>query len=146
MNGDAVAMATEAMDVEGVLDSADDSAWAGIPAATVIGHVHLHVSDLTRSEQFYSGLLGLDVMQRGYPGALFMAAGGYHHHLGVNTWAGRTPPPANAVGLESFTVDHPRPAGMGASGRTHRRHRDRRQRHRPRPRRNSGRAGAELTV
>ncbi len=58
----------------------------------MIGHVHLHVSDLAQSEQFYSGKLGLDVMQRGYPGALFMAAGGYHHHLGVNTWAGRSAP------------------------------------------------------
>ncbi len=107
MNGGAVAMATEALDVDGVLAEADPSAWTGIPAATVIGHVHLHVSDLAQSEQFYNGKLGLDVMQRGYPGALFMAAGGYHHHLGVNTWAGRTPPPADAVGLESFTVTIP---------------------------------------
>lgn len=109
MDGDSVAMATEAMDVEGVLADADSSAWTGIAPGTVIGHVHLHVSDLRRAEEFYGGLLGLDVMQRGYPGALFMAAGGYHHHLGLNTWAGRMPPPANAVGLESFTVTIPDP-------------------------------------
>ena len=107
MDGDSVAMATEALDVEGVLADADTTAWTGIAPDTVIGHVHLHVSDLARSEQFYSGLLGLDVVQRSYPGALFLSAGGYHHHLGVNTWAGRMPPPANAVGLESFTVTIP---------------------------------------
>ncbi len=109
MDGDSVAMATEALDVDGVLADADLSAWDGIAPGTVIGHVHLHVSDLAQSEQFYSGLLGLDVVQRSYPGALFLSAGGYHHHLGVNTWAGRMPPPANAVGLESFTVTIPDP-------------------------------------
>ncbi len=102
MNGD-----TEAMDMEGVLADADESAWMGIAPGTVIGHIHLHVSDLAQADQFYSGLLGFDVVQRSYPGALFMSAGGYHHHLGTNTWAGRTPPPANAVGLESFTVTIP---------------------------------------
>ncbi len=107
MDGQQVAMATEALDVEGVLGAADENSDAGIVAGTVMGHIHLHVADLKRAEAFYGGLLGFDVMQRSYPGALFMAAGGYHHHLGLNTWAGKTLPPVNAVGLESFTVTIP---------------------------------------
>jgi len=107
MDGGQVAMATEALDVEGVLGEADEHSDAGIVPGTVMGHIHLHVGDLNRAEKFYGDLLGFDVMQRSYPGALFMSAGGYHHHLGLNTWAGKTPPPANAVGLESFTVTIP---------------------------------------
>lgn len=102
-----IAMATDPMDVEGVLGDADESEWTGIAPGTVIGHVHLHGADLAQSEAFYSGALGLDVTERTYPGALFMSAGGYHHHLGVNTWAGGTPPPENAVGLESYTITIP---------------------------------------
>jgi catechol 2,3-dioxygenase len=102
MNGDKVAMASDPLDVDGILAEANTD--SGVAPGTVIGHVHLHVSDLKRAEDFYSGLLGFDVMQRDYPGALFVAAGGYHHHLGLNTWAGRMPPPASAVGLENFTV------------------------------------------
>ena len=53
-----------------------------------MGHVHLNVSDLDEHRGFYAGDLGLDVTVRGYPGALFLSAGGYHHHVGANTWAG----------------------------------------------------------
>jgi catechol 2,3-dioxygenase len=76
------------------------------PAGTKIGHVHLQVSDLQEAERFYSGLLGFDVTVRGYPGALFVSAGGYHHHLGLNTWrsAGASAPPPGAIGLRSFEV------------------------------------------
>jgi catechol 2,3-dioxygenase len=99
-------MATDPLDVEGLLAEADNDStpWTGIDPGTDIGHVHLHVSDLARAEAFYSGLLGLDVTQRSYPGALFLSAGGYHHHLGVNVWAGvgAPPPPPDAVGLRSF--------------------------------------------
>jgi catechol 2,3-dioxygenase len=78
----------------------------GIDPGTDIGHVHLHVSDLERAEAFYGDLLGFDVMQRSYPGALFVAAGGYHHHLGLNIWAGHgaPPPPPDAVGLIAFAL------------------------------------------
>jgi catechol 2,3-dioxygenase len=103
MDGQGVAMATEPLDLDAILAQAAPGD-AGIVPGTVIGHVHLHVADLNRAEQFYGGKLGLDVMQRSYPGALFMAAGGYHHHLGLNTWAGRTPPPSNAVGLENYSI------------------------------------------
>src|SRR5690606_13490320 len=66
-----------------------------------IGHVHLHVAELARSGAFYHGLLGFAVTTRRYPGALFLAAGGYHHHLGLNIWEGQgaPPPPADAAGL-----------------------------------------------
>ena len=66
---------------------------AAAPSGTTIGHVHLQVSDIPEAEAFYHGVLGFDVMTRGYPGALFVSAGGYHHHIGLNTWhsAGATP-------------------------------------------------------
>ena len=71
-----------------------------------IGHVHLQVSDLDRAERFYAGILGFDVMQRSYQGALFVSAGGYHHHIGLNVWAGRgVPGPRDdTAGLIDFTV------------------------------------------
>ena len=103
MDGDSVAMATEPLDADGVIAEAQEQD-AGVVPGTVIGHMHLHVSDLARAEGFYSGLLGFDVVQRSYPGALFVSAGGYHHHLGLNTWAGKMPPPPNAVGLEDWTI------------------------------------------
>jgi catechol 2,3-dioxygenase len=76
------------------------------PPGTSIGHVHLQVSDLSAAERFYNGVLGFDVVVRGYPGALFVSAGGYHHHIGLNTWrsAGASPPPPGSVGLRSFDV------------------------------------------
>ena len=104
-------MTTDPLDVEGLLAEADGDAapWTGVDPGTDIGHVHLHVSDLRRAEAFYSGTLGLDVTQRDYPGALFLSAGGYHHHLGLNTWAGvgAPPPPPDAVGLISFALQVP---------------------------------------
>ncbi len=71
-----------------------------------MGHVHLNVADLAASERFYAGLLGLDVTARGYPGALFVSAGGYHHHVGLNVWngAGIPAPPADALGLRRFEL------------------------------------------
>jgi catechol 2,3-dioxygenase len=73
---------------------------------TRMGHVHLNVADLGEAERFYAGLLGLDVTVRGYPGALFVSAGGYHHHLGLNTWAGEgaPPPPPGSRGLRSYEL------------------------------------------
>jgi len=106
-----IAMASDPLDADGLLKQAaqEPAEWGGIDPRTDIGHVHLHVSDLGRAEEFYSGLLGLEVTQRSYPGALFMSAGGYHHHLGVNTWAGRGAPPAprEAAGLVSFSLELP---------------------------------------
>ena len=76
-----------------------------------IGHVHLKVSDLDRALDFYAGVLGFDVFQRFGDEAAFISAGGYHHHIGLNTWhsAGSGPPPTGAVGLRSFEIALPGP-------------------------------------
>jgi catechol 2,3-dioxygenase len=80
-----------------------------LPGGTRIGHVHLQVADIADAEDFYRGVLGFDVTVRGYPGALFVSAGGYHHHIGLNTWnsPGAAPPAPGAVGLRSFDVRLP---------------------------------------
>ena len=103
-----IAMATDPLDMQSVHDEPGaDAPWTGLDAATVIGHVHLHVPQLDTAEAFYCDRIGFTPMVRGYPGALFVAAGGYHHHLGLNIWAGpgAPPPPATAVGLRRFTIE-----------------------------------------
>ena len=74
-----------------------------------IGHVHLKVSDIERSLGFYCGVLGFDLIQRYGPEAAFVSAGGYHHHIGLNTWksAGGPPPPRNATGLYHVAIRYP---------------------------------------
>ena len=101
-------MATIPLDLDTLLVESGDAS-ASVPPGTTIGHVHLQVADLDEAERFYSGALGLDVTVRGYPGALFVSAGGYHHHLGLNTWhsAGASPPLPGSVGLRSFEVRLP---------------------------------------
>jgi catechol 2,3-dioxygenase len=78
----------------------------GMPAGTTLGHVHLQVGDLAAAEAFYGDALGFEVTVRSYPGALFVAAGDYHHHLGLNTWASAGGPPADpaARGLRDFAI------------------------------------------
>jgi catechol 2,3-dioxygenase len=80
-----------------------------LASGTRIGHVHLQVSGLREAEDFYSGVLGFEVTVRGYPGALFVSAGGYHHHIGLNTWRseGAKPPAARSIGLVDFEVALP---------------------------------------
>lgn len=93
----------------------DRSPWAGLTSGTRIGHVHLHVADLGKAEAFYHGLLGFDVIfNSGEMGALFLSAGGYHHHIGANIWrgAGAPPAPEGAAGLRSFTVALPDEAAL----------------------------------
>ncbi len=87
-----IAMATNPLDVQRLVEAAGAAPWTGMPAGTVVGHVHLHVGDLDRAAAFYHQALGLDKVVWSYPGALFLSAGGYHHHLGTNTWAGDVPP------------------------------------------------------
>lgn len=103
-----LAMATDPLDLQAIRDEPGaEAAWRGLDAATAIGHVHLRVPHLDTAEAFYCGRIGFEPMLRRYPGALFVAAGAYHHHLGLNTWSGvgAPPPPGNAVGLRSFTVE-----------------------------------------
>jgi catechol 2,3-dioxygenase len=87
-----IAMTSDPLDVESLLDAGGDAPFTGLPFGTVIGHVHLHVGDIERASHFYHEGLGFDKMVWNYPGALFLAAGGYHHHLGTNTWAAGAPP------------------------------------------------------
>lgn len=87
--GGELEMDTRPLERAGLVVAAGDTGWRGSPAGTVVGHVHLHVGDLDRAEAFYHGALGLDRTVWSYRGALFLSAGGYHHHLGLNTWAGR---------------------------------------------------------
>lgn len=85
-------MATKPLDVRSVVESAGGKKWNGAPAGTTIGHVHFYVGDVEQAARFYHEGLGLDKIVWSYPGALFMSAGGYHHHVGVNTWAEGAPP------------------------------------------------------
>jgi catechol 2,3-dioxygenase len=84
-------MTTIALDVASLVRAANGEPWTGMPAGTVMGHVHLHVGHLAEAEAFYHRALGLDKVVWSYPGALFLSAGGYHHHLGTNTWAADAP-------------------------------------------------------
>lgn len=84
-----LAMFTARLDVDDLVATAPDGRSAGLPANTVLGHVHLSVRALPPAKDFYTGPLGLDVMTDEYPGALFFGADGYHHHIAANTW-GRT--------------------------------------------------------
>jgi catechol 2,3-dioxygenase len=100
-------MDTLPLDLDGVLgELRREDAEAAMPPGTRMGHVHLNIGDLAAAEAFYSGALGFDVTVRGYPGALFVSAGGYHHHLGLNTWAGEgaPAPPEGSRGLRQFEV------------------------------------------
>jgi catechol 2,3-dioxygenase len=80
-----------------------------IPANTGIGHVHLKVSDLDKALAFYQGLLGFEIMQRYGTQAAFISAGGYHHHIGLNTWYSKNAPPApqRACGLFHMAILYP---------------------------------------
>ena len=79
-----------------------------------VGHVHLKVADLARSIRFYGGVLGFDVIQRYGRQAAFLSAGGYHHHIGLNTWesAGGPPPPRNTTGLYHVAFVYPTRAAL----------------------------------
>ena len=103
-----VAMRTGALDLEDLLATAPNHATTpGAPPRIEIGHIHLQVADLAAAERFYSEYLGLTVTQRSYPGALFFAAGNYHHHVAVNVWAHPTAAPAGSVGLVSYRFQVP---------------------------------------
>jgi catechol 2,3-dioxygenase len=101
INGRELAMTTDPLDIDSVLASGRGEPWIGAPAGTTMGHVHLHVGSLEQAEAFYHRALGFDKTVWNYPGALFMSAGGYHHHLGTNVWSnGPSPAPDQARLLE----------------------------------------------
>lgn len=105
-----VRMATEPIDWDGLLKEAAGSEWAGLPEGTAIGHVHFHIGDLHRAKQFYCDTLGFDLEADWMRmGALFVGAGRYHHHVGLNVWAGNGAPPVpeRGTGIDYFTIALP---------------------------------------
>jgi catechol 2,3-dioxygenase len=101
-------MGTEELDLDDLLMELKDGVdpWNHLPEDTTIGHIHLHVANLKDAEAFYTRTLGLQLMQRYQAGAIFVSGGEYHHHIGLNTWAGvgAPPPPENAIGLRRFEL------------------------------------------
>jgi len=93
---------------------ADTHLGAPIDPGTRIGHVHLKVADIDRALGFYCGVLGFALIQRYGPSAAFVSAGGYHHHIGLNTWesAGGSPPPPGATGLYHLAILYPTRAAL----------------------------------
>jgi catechol 2,3-dioxygenase len=107
-SGGELMMTTEPLDLDDVAgEPGADQPWSGLDVGTRIGHVHLHVPDLDGAERFYCDAIGFTPTLRRYPGALFVAAGSYHHHVGLNLWAGpgAPPPEPGTVGLDAFTID-----------------------------------------
>lgn len=102
-----VVMSTDPLDGESIVAESAGQTWNGLPAGTVMGHVHLHVANLPKTEIFYNAL-GFEVVTN-YPQALFMSNGKYHHHIGLNTWNGEgvSRPTAGSVGLQSYTLVYP---------------------------------------
>lgn len=101
-----VRMAVDPLNFSDLLSGRKQQEWNGLPADTVMGHIHLHVSDLRKTEQFYIKGLGFEVVNRYGNQALFISTGKYHHHIGLNTWNGVGAPqsPENSVGLKSFII------------------------------------------
>lgn len=106
-NNGLVEMATEQLDGDGIL-AESDAEWNGLPADTVMGHIHLHVADLKKAEEFYTKGLGFKIVSY-YPQAAFVSTGSYHHHIAINTWQGEGAPaaPKNSVGLNWYTLVFP---------------------------------------
>jgi catechol 2,3-dioxygenase len=118
VNGRELAMATDPLDVATVIAAGGGAAWTGMPQGTTMGHVHLHVGDLDIAEAYYHRALGLDKMVWSYPGALFLSAGGYHHHLGTNTWSPGPAPDADRAQLLEWELVVPAADDVAAAGRS----------------------------
>ena len=107
-DGDEIRMASLPLDLNAILATLDEEpgAYAGMPDATTMGHVHLHVRDIPEAERFYRDVLGFDLMAHLGSEATFLSAGGYHHHVGGNTWAGHgaSPPPPGSAALRHATI------------------------------------------
>ncbi|NOU95646.1 glyoxalase [Paenibacillus sp. LMG 31456] len=109
-NNGEVEMAVDPLNFRDLLsDVNQQQAWNGLPAGTVMGHIHLHVSELRKTEDFYTKGLGFEVVNRYGTQALFISTGKYHHHIGLNTWngVGAPTPPENSIGLKSFALIYP---------------------------------------
>lgn len=112
-----IQMATDPLDVRSVLAELNghDGAWNGFAPATKLGHMHLQIANVGAAQEFYANILGFDLSMRYGPSAAFISAGGYHHHIGMNTWnsAGAAPPPPESIGLREFVVRLPNLEELG---------------------------------
>jgi len=103
-----IQMASDPLDLEGIMGELEgrDEPWTGLHPETILGHMHIHVAHLPAALTFYRDVIGFDLMVQWAESAGFLSAGGYHHHLGVNTWngVGAPPPPPGSVGMRWFTV------------------------------------------
>ncbi|MCL6649294.1 MAG: VOC family protein [Chloroflexi bacterium] len=111
-------MASDPLDLPGVLAAAEEAPWEGIAPETRVGHLHLQVGDLTLARRWYVDRIGFRITAE-LPGALFLAAGSYHHHLGLNTWTSEhgPPPPGDTAGLRWFTLQVPEATAREALAR-----------------------------
>ncbi|MFJ7699190.1 VOC family protein [Lysinibacillus fusiformis] len=102
---DQVHMVTEPLNIRSILEEGDGN-WNGLPLGTVMGHIHLSVSNLAEAEQFYTNGLGYDIVARYGSQALFISTGRYHHHIGLNTWHSENAPKLgeNQVGLKTYSL------------------------------------------
>jgi catechol 2,3-dioxygenase len=113
-NGREVAMATDPLDLANVIAESGGGGWEGAPSGSTIGHMHLHVGSLEEAEAFYHRAIGFDKTVWNYPGALFMSAGGYHHHLGTNVWSPGPRPAADQAQLLEWELVVPSIADVTA--------------------------------
>jgi catechol 2,3-dioxygenase len=119
MQDRALAMAIDPLDLEDLVRAAGGQPWSGAPPGTRMGHIHLHVGDLETAGAFYHAGLGFDRIVLNVPGALFMSAGGYHHHLGTNIWAAGAPVAAEKdARLLEWRVQLPHRADVEAAARS----------------------------
>jgi catechol 2,3-dioxygenase len=114
--GDDIVGTLDPLDGEDLARAAGDTRWQGIPDGARIGHVHFYVGDLAAAERFYVGGLGFTPSTRMLPGALFVAAGGYHHHVGLNVWAAHQPVAGEGdAGLDAWSLVIPAAAERAAA-------------------------------
>ena len=111
-------MTTDRLDIRSLLAAAGERSWTGMPSGTTMGHVHLHVGDLERAEAFYHRALGFDKVVWSYPGALFLSAGGYHHHLGNNAWSSGPPASPGDARLLQWTIVLPAATDIADAARS----------------------------
>jgi catechol 2,3-dioxygenase len=111
-------MATDPLDMVGLIGELEDDgeAWRGLDPGTVMGHIHLQVADIPSAERFYVDILGFDLVTHFGGSAAFVSAGGYHHHIGMNTWASRgaSPTPPESTGLSRYVIALPSPDALSA--------------------------------
>jgi catechol 2,3-dioxygenase len=108
-------MGTNPVDLQGLAEDGAQraEAWDVLPAGTRVGHIHLQVGNVQEARRFYSTILGFDVIAQ-MPSALFVSAGGYHHHVGMNTWhsLGAAPTPSTMAGLQTYVIAIPTLEGL----------------------------------